>query len=200
MRVKVCGITTLEDALYASKLGAYAIGFVFHKHSKRYIEPHEARRIARQMPPLLIKVGVFVEQEEDEISRIMDFVGLDRIQVYRDVRRIDPAVVIRAYRVKSHKDVEEAEASPLFPLLDSYSEGYGGSGKAFDWELIKGFKRPFILAGGIGLWNVEKALEISPYAIDVASGLEESPGRKDRRKMEAFFQRISDYEKKRVLR
>jgi phosphoribosylanthranilate isomerase len=199
MRVKVCGITTLEDALLASDLGAHAVGFVFYEKSQRYIEPGEARKISIRLPAFLLKVGVFVEQDDDEIRRIMECVGLDRVQVYRDVM-IDPRVVIRAYRVRGKEDVEEAERGAFFPLLDTYADAYGGSGKSFDWELLKGLRRPFILAGGIGLENIEKVLEIGPYAIDVASGLEERPGKKDKRKMEALFQRIKSYEKERILR
>ncbi|MEM3484519.1 MAG: phosphoribosylanthranilate isomerase [Candidatus Methanomethyliaceae archaeon] len=193
VRVKICGITNLEDALLSVELGTHALGFVFYKGSKRYIRPEDAKAIVRKIPPFVTKVGVFVEEDEIEIQNLMKGIGLDLAQIYRDVS-LDPRIAIRAVRIRDEEDLIEVEKTPYFPLLDAYSEAYGGGGVRFDWNLLKKVKRDFILAGGINLENLEDALSIKPYAIDVCSGLEESPGKKDKRKMKEFFERIRNHE------
>jgi|YelNatPaOPRAMG01_1025707.scaffolds.fasta_scaffold04480_5 phosphoribosylanthranilate isomerase len=199
VKVKICGITNLEDALLSAELGAHAIGFVFYRKSKRYIEPEKAKAIIGKLPPFITKVGVFVEEDEKEIIETMREVGLDLAQIYKDLP-LDRRIAIRAIRVRDENDIRRAEITPYFPLLDSYSEFFGGQGIPFDWNLLKGLKRSFILAGGISLENLHHAVRLKPYAIDVCSGLEERPGKKERRKMEEFFKRLRHYEEEGILR
>ncbi|MCX7857795.1 MAG: phosphoribosylanthranilate isomerase [Deltaproteobacteria bacterium] len=192
VKVKICGITNLEDALSACELGADAIGFVFYKKSKRFIEPKEARKIIERIPTFITTVGVFVEEDEKEILSIMKDTGLDRAQIYKDLK-LDKRIVIRVIRVKDERDILDIEGTQYFPLLDSYTETYGGEGIRFDWSLVKKVKRDFILAGGINLQNIDEALQLRPYGIDICSGIEERPGKKDIKKMEELFKRIKHY-------
>jgi phosphoribosylanthranilate isomerase len=195
VKVKICGITNLDDALLCAELGADAVGFVFYKGSKRYIEPYLAKDIIERLPPFLIKVGVFVEEPVEEILRIKVDAMLDRIQLYDrdgDLRHgICPNITLMAYRIRDSHDIERAKGSIAFPLLDAYHDDlYGGTGRRFDWQLLMGFGRPFILAGGINSENIEDALRLRPYAIDIASGCERSPGIKDPEKMAKIFEAI----------
>lgn len=192
IRVKVCGITNLSDALLSSRLGAHAIGFIFYKGSKRYIEPEKAKEITSKLPPFLLKVGVFVNEEEEDVLRIVENCGLDRVQIYNDPDleyiKIPKEKIIKAIRVKDIKDIERANNCPYFPLLDTFSDKeYGGTGKSFNWELLSFMKRDYILAGGINISNLEPIMGVRPYAIDVSSGLESKPGVKDEKKMFEFF-------------
>ncbi|MCS7281684.1 MAG: phosphoribosylanthranilate isomerase [Desulfobacterota bacterium] len=192
VKVKICGITNLEDALLACKLGADAIGFVFYKKSKRYIEPSSAKKIIDRLPPFVTTVGVFVEEDEKEILTIMREINLDRVQIYRDLK-LDKRIAIRVIRIRDENDISHIESTPYFPLLDSYTEAYGGEGVRFDWSMLKGVKREFILAGGINLDNIDLALELKPYGIDISSGVEERPGKKSAKKMEELIRRIRCY-------
>ncbi|MDW8002708.1 MAG: phosphoribosylanthranilate isomerase [Deltaproteobacteria bacterium] len=192
VKVKICGITNLEDALLACKLGADAIGFVFYKKSKRYIEPSSAKKIIDRLPPFVTTVGVFVEEDEKEILTIMREINLDRVQIYRDLK-LDKRIAIRVIRIRDENDIPHIESTPYFPLLDSYTEAYGGEGVRFDWSMLKGVKREFILAGGINLDNIDLALELKPYGIDISSGVEERPGKKSAKKMEELIRRIRCY-------
>ncbi|MCX7965123.1 MAG: phosphoribosylanthranilate isomerase [Syntrophorhabdaceae bacterium] len=193
-RIKICGITNLEDAMVASELGAYAIGFVFYRGSKRYIHPEKAAEISKRLPAFILKVGVFVDSSCEEILEIKKLAMLDRIQVYNEElieHGLDPSITIIGYRIKDEEDIKKAETSRAFPLLDTYHESlYGGTGISFDWKLLKDFKRPFILAGGIGCDNIKAALCLKPYAIDIASGCESSPGIKDHKKMVKIFKSV----------
>lgn len=197
IRVKICGITNKEDALYASKLGADALGFIFFEGSKRYVSPIDAREIIKSLPPFIVKVGVFVGEDLTKILEIYNFVGLDRIQLHTErpegLKNIPAEKVIMAYRIKSKEDVTEALNSRYFPLLDRYEEKeYGGTGKAFDWSYLKEVKKPYILAGGINLDNIEEVLNIKPYAIDIASGVEKSYGKKDHKKLFDIFRKLRE--------
>lgn len=194
-RVKICGITNTKDAFLAADLGAYAIGFVFYEGSQRRISYDGARKIARKLPPFVVKVGVFVNESVSSVLAAKEFCGLDRVQIHGD--RIDtavtaiPAITIMAYRIKDRNDIEEARESPAFPLLDSHVENaFGGSGLRFNWKLLEDFGRPYILAGGINGENIDEALRLKPYGIDIASGVEKRPGVKDPRKMREIFRRV----------
>jgi len=200
IRVKICGITNIEDALYASHLGAYAVGFVFFEGSKRYVSPETAKNIIKELPPFLVKVGVFVNEKPDTISKLSEYVGLDRIQLHTDFphkyENFFPQQIIMAYRIKSQEDVELANNSKFFPLLDRYDEKeYGGTGKTFDWSLLKGLKRDYILAGGINIENIDKAVALNPYAIDISSGIEQHYGKKDHKKMFEIFEKLRENQK-----
>jgi phosphoribosylanthranilate isomerase len=194
-RVKICGITNKNDALMAAEMGADALGFVFYEKSKRYISCENAREIISGLPPFLTKVGVFVGETWERMMKVRDFCRLDKVQVYEvDAswrKSIVPEITIMAFRVRNEADVEAARASAAFPLLDSYSETlYGGTGKQFDWELLAGFGRLCIVAGGINAGNIDAVLKLSPYAIDIASGVESTPGVKDSDKMAEIFDKL----------
>ena len=194
-RVKICGITNRTDALMAAEMGAHALGFVFYEKSKRYIPPEMAREIISGLPPFIAKVGVFVGETWTRMMEIRDFCKLDRVQVYEIDESwresIVPEITIMAFRVRSKADVEAARASAAFPLLDSYNETlYGGTGKQFDWGLLAGFGRPCIVAGGINVGNIDGVLKLNPYAIDIASGVESTPGVKDPDKMAEIFDKL----------
>jgi len=183
----------------AIDMGAYAIGFVFYKGSRRYIHSENVREIISRLPPFITKVGVFVNEKWERIMEIKEFCRLDMVQIYGDysgyLSKIIPEITIIAHRIRKIEDIESAKKSPCFPLLDSYIDGYGGGGKSFDWQFLKGFQRPYILAGGINGDNILDALNYKPYAIDITSGVEMSPGKKDPEKMRHIFSCMQNYEK-----
>jgi phosphoribosylanthranilate isomerase len=193
-RVKICGITNLKDAYAAADLGAHAVGFVFYKGSKRYISYAEARSIVEKLPPFITKVGVFVNEGIGNVLATKEFCILDRVQLHGysgRLRGLLQGISIVAYQIRNEIDIEEAKKSLSFPLLDSgLGKGYGGTGKKFNWQLLEDFDRPYILAGGITVENINEALALKPYAIDLASGIEKSPGVKDHDKMRTLFRRI----------
>jgi len=195
VRVKICGITNRNDAYAAADLGAAAVGFVFYRGSRRYISYEEARQIAQKLPPFIVKVGVFVNATVEEILAAKEFCLLDKVQLHGNSGNgiyLPEGVSIVAYRIRNEKDVEKARRSRSFPLLDSgVGRGYGGTGKAFDWRLLENFDRPYILAGGISVENIDEAIALNPYAIDLASGVEESPGFKDHDVMRTLFAKIN---------
>ncbi len=195
-RIKICGITNIEDAAFAVSLGVDALGFVFYKGSPRYVPEDVAREIIRQLPPFLCLVGVFVNEDEDRVKEISEFCSLDLLQFHgnespeycsRFSRRL-----IKAFRIK---DRECLEALPSYEvsavLLDThYDDRYGGGGKTFNWQLASEAKRycnRVVVAGGLTPRNVPEAIQTaSPYGVDVSSGVESLPGRKDHAKLEEF--------------
>ncbi len=202
IRIKICGITRLEDALLAAELGASAIGFIFYEKSPRYLLPEAARAIRLKLPPFVSTVGVFVNESQEKIKEIKDLVGLDYVQLHGEE---SPEVceeffphVIKAVRVKDESDLlkippYQGKVSAI--LLDTYVKGLpGGTGKAFNWELAKEaqkFGLPIILAGGLNPENISQAREqAAPYALDVSSGIEASPGVKDHFLMKELFRKI----------
>ncbi|MCB0731906.1 MAG: phosphoribosylanthranilate isomerase [Ignavibacteriae bacterium] len=200
MKVKICGITNIEDAKLACELGADAIGFIFYNKSKRYVTPDETKHIIEQIPPFVLKVGVFVNESAEEINKISKEIKLNLIQFHGDespemVDFIDlPA--IKAFRVKVDFDYSIlTEYKNCSFLLDAYDEKeYGGTGQKFNWEKIPlEIKSKIILAGGISEENIEKIFnKIKPYAIDVSSSLEIEPGKKDYNKLNKFFRKINE--------
>ena len=198
-RVKVCGTTRLKDALLAVECGADAIGFIFYKKSPRYVTAKTAKEICSKLPPFVHRVGVFVNETADKINRIADRCGLDAVQLHGDE---SPAFckkikrrVIKVVRVKNTASLKEMSryAVDAF-LLDTYKEHqWGGTGKVFDWELATRAKKygPVILAGGLNPGNVKEAIQkVQPYGVDVSSGVEQSPGKKDPRKVKAFLKAL----------
>lgn len=198
VRVKICGITNIEDALDAVEAGADALGFVFYKNSPRYIEPQNARRIIEKIPPFTITVGVFVNEDPLEVERISRLSGIDIIQLHGDEPPqsiIHPEKTIKAIRIRELYDLE-----PLIKyhgvsafLLDAYTpEAYGGSGQLFNWDIALHAKElgRIILAGGLNPDNIEKAVRwVHPYGVDVSSGVEKEKGKKDKRLMRLFIER-----------
>jgi phosphoribosylanthranilate isomerase len=195
-KVKICGITNLEDALFAAEAGADALGFVFYTKSPRYIAPDRAREIVLRLPPFVAKVGVFVNEELDLVKEIMAYCHLDYAQLHGDeppeqVAALAPRA-IKAVRVRSAADVERLSAYRAAAyLLDAYHPTKpGGIGETWDWELAAAAKRygPIILAGGLKPDNVAAAIgRVHPYAVDVSSGVEAAPGIKDHQMVWRFI-------------
>jgi phosphoribosylanthranilate isomerase len=199
MRVKICGITNLNDALLCSQLGADALGFIFYEKSERNITYSKAEEIIKQLPPFIVKVGVFVDKKADEINAISQKVGLNAVQLYGEVAQsfIDDInfPVIKCFRVKNGFDfsVLNNYYNCSF-LLDSFSEKVlGGTGKSFEWNCIPDeFRDKIVLAGGISSDNIEHIFkEIKPAAVDLSSSVELFPGKKDAYKLKKFFNMIN---------
>lgn len=201
-KVKICGITNRIDAMRAVKLRADYLGFNFYVDSPRYIAPAEARRIVQRLPRGAQAVGVFVDAEPGQISETAKKVGLKVVQLHgsespRAVGQLAKKhVVWKAIRVRRSMRPallrKYGEAQAL--LLDSFHAGaMGGTGKAFDWKLALRAKKSgrIILAGGLTSKNVAAAIRaVEPWAVDVASGVESRPGKKDARKLRAFFRAV----------
>jgi phosphoribosylanthranilate isomerase len=202
MRVKFCGITNLDDAAEAVRLGAWAIGLIHFEDSPRNVDPGVAAEIAAAFRRKAEIVGVFVNPTLDQVTRAVENEQLSIVQLNGDegasfcaeVARRAGVKVIKGIRVASAADVHAADAYRWvdFHLFDRKAKGlYGGSGESFDWGLLRGHRSevPAILAGGLKPENVAEAVSIvQPFAVDVASGVEAAPGRKDHAKMAAFFE------------
>jgi phosphoribosylanthranilate isomerase len=201
VRVKICGITNLDDAAEAVRLGAWAIGLVHYDKSPRRCESAEAVRIGAAFRRKCEVVGVFVNPELDEVSKAVEDAGLTMVQLNgeegtsfcAEVARRTGVKVVKAIHVASAADIHGAEAYRTdFHLFDRRSKGlWGGSGESFDWGLLRGHRSevPAIVAGGLRPENVAEAIAVTrPYAVDVASGVEAEPGRKDHAAMTAFFE------------
>lgn len=200
-RVKICGITNLEDAISACELGADELGFNFYAESPRFITPQMAREIIGNLPPTVQKVGVFVNETQENVLRIAEAAGLDALQLHGDedidlvhlIRSSTAKSVIKAVRSKPDivpGEIEQYDVDAI--LIDSYSaEEYGGTGKQFDWEIARKISTRvdrIYLAGGLSYDNVGDAIrKVSPYAVDASSRLESAPGKKDREKVAAFI-------------
>jgi phosphoribosylanthranilate isomerase len=203
VRIKICGITNHTDAMAAEELGADALGFIFHPGSPRFISPENARAICRELSPFLGRVGVFVNRNEDFILETVSRCGLSAVQLSgdepADFLADAPLPVLRAVRLKRRKDLQTLADYPAGStfVLDTFVPGtYGGTGVPFDWDLLENIVGPYriIVAGGLTPNNVSEVLSrFRPYGVDVASGVEESPGVKDHRKMRRFIQTIRLY-------
>jgi phosphoribosylanthranilate isomerase len=202
MRVKFCGITNLDDALEAKRLGAWAIGLNHWPQSPRRCEPDVAVEISAALKRRLEVVGVFVDATLDELAAAAENESLTILQLHggegaafcREAARRTGCKVIKAIRVRSTADVRGAEAFRTdFHLLDAHRPAMpGGTGESFDWELLAGRHSdvPMILAGGLTPDNVDEAIAVTqPFAVDVASGVEAEPGIKDHALMAAFAER-----------
>lgn len=204
-KVKVCGITRLEDAEAAIELGAWALGFILWPPSKRFADPAVTAGIARAVRRRVETVGVFVNQPLDDIAGQVDVLGLTHVQLHGDegpsfcaaVAQRTGAKVIKAVRVGHAADLRDLERFHTdYHLLDTARAGsYGGTGETWDWSLLATRRRgkvPAILSGGLTAANVAAGIEaVRPYAVDVASGVESAPGVKDPAKLEAFFDAIN---------
>jgi phosphoribosylanthranilate isomerase len=200
-RVKVCGITCLEDAQLAVQCGADAIGFIFAP-SPRRISPENAREIIKAISPFVKTVGVFVDESPDRVREILEFCGLDLIQFHGE----EPPEICAAFMPRSVKAFRVRDGSVLSlmrqyqgriraMLLDAFSsERHGGTGESFDWDIAlmaRGLGIPLILSGGLNPANIRDAISaVRPFAVDVSSGIEARPGKKDPLLMEAFMTEI----------
>jgi phosphoribosylanthranilate isomerase len=200
-KVKVCGMTNLDDAEHAASHGAWAIGLIHHRESPRYVRPEVAEEIGAALKRRCEIAGVFVNSTLDEVIEAADRENLTLLQFHGEegpsfcveARRRTGAKVIKAMRIKSAADVRAAEAFRTdFHLFDAYWHGlHGGTGESFDWDLVakRRSKVPMILAGGLTAENVADAIElVRPFGVDVVSGVEAGPGRKDQAKVEAFLE------------
>jgi phosphoribosylanthranilate isomerase len=202
VKVKICGITNLEDAKQALDAGADELGFNFYPKSPRYVSPEAARKIVDSLPIAARMVGVFVNEPIETLIEIAQFVGLDGIQLHGDednvyVKELSKRTklfVIKVFRVSPNIEIADcSDWNAEYQLFDTYSAaGRGGTGQAFDWEAFGADVHLWVpysayLAGGLTPENVAEAVrKVCPYAVDVASGVESSPGKKDHQKVAAF--------------
>jgi len=199
--IKICGITTIADAVNAAELGVDMLGFVFYPRSKRYVTPCAVRDIVNELPSSIVKVGVFVDEKYDDVIAIAEEAGLTALQFHGNESPEYCAAfagkykIIKAFRVKEQRDLRDVNIYPAdYYMLDTYIEGaVGGTGKAFDWKVLKDFEilKPMILSGGLTPDTVDKAIrEIAPFGVDVSSGVEKEPGKKDLERMKKFVQNV----------
>ncbi len=213
-RVKICGITRCEDALASAHYGADAIGLVFYKKSPRYIDPERARAIIKCLPPYITIVGLFVNEPIEQVKCISQQLGLDLLQFHGDESVADCEAARQAY-VKAIR-VQDAQSLPSAIkqyqsaqslLVDSYHlDTYGGTGQSFDWQLLLNKKSqsllsdskvlksmPIVLAGGLNPVNVTQAIQaVQPWAVDVSSGVESSPGVKNDLLIKKFIEGVAN--------
>ena len=199
IKVKICGMTQLKDALFAVEQGVDAVGFIFYKKSPRAVTMKTVREIITKLPPLVDTVGVFVNESAERLNKIADYCGLDLVQLHGEespafCRKIHRRV-IKAFRIKDLQSIKQLEKFPVSGfLLDTFSDDlHGGTGKNFDWNLALPAKKmgPVILAGGLTPHNILQAVrQVHPYGVDVCSGVEKSPGIKDLGKVRAFLKNI----------
>ncbi len=199
VKVKICGITNYRDAAAAVDMGADLLGFNFYPESPRYITAEKAAEIINKLPAFVDIAGVFVNASSDQIREIISQCQLNWVQLHGDespqfCQSLTDLNVktIKALRVKEQKDIRQAE--DYFTdavLLDAFSpEKYGGTGLTFDWNIIGHIGKRIFLAGGINPDNAEAAVELGVYGIDVCSGIESEPGKKDHKKMKKLFENI----------
>jgi len=201
VRVKICGIKTLEEANAAVAAGADALGFNFWPHSARYVEPSAAREIINRISPVVSTVGVFVNEDAKRVMEIALQVGIHAVQLHGDespefCELLTSIKTIKALRVAEDFDLNVINKYRVnMILLDSNVDGsYGGTGQRFDWRIAIEAKRlsPIVLAGGLTLDNVGDAIrQVQPDAIDVCSGVEAEPGRKDLEKIQEFMRIVA---------
>jgi len=191
VRVKICGITNLRDALHAVACGADALGFVFYNKSPRYITPKNAKHIIDQLPPFVERVGLFVNEGVETIDTVCRYTGISLAQIHFDVDEESLDIIetktLPVVRAKSPEDVHRF--ADRYRLVDAYCEAYGGSGKRLNLEWFEGVDcSKIILAGGLTPENVEEVKLFGFYGVDVSSGVE-SPvkGQKDPEKVERFI-------------
>jgi phosphoribosylanthranilate isomerase len=188
-KVKICGITNLQDAIHAADCGADALGFIYYNKSPRCVTPEKAGEIIVKLPPGITKVGVFVNHDAKEIRKIVEFCGLDMVQLHGDESpqyclQFSASVLIKALSPRVAHDLVNLRDYPVKAILvDAYAPGlYGGTGEKANWELAVKVKEThtLILSGGLNVNNIRQAIEaVSPRAVDINSGVEAAPGKKD---------------------
>jgi phosphoribosylanthranilate isomerase len=203
-RIKICGITSVEDALAAARLGADAIGLVFYPPSPRYVEVEQAAEIAAALPPFVTTVALFVNADEQTIADVVSRVRIDLIQFHgnecKDYCGLHQRPYIKAVRMSDDVDLDKqlndfSQARGL--LLDTYKAGVpGGTGEQFNWDRVPAhLTDKIILAGGLTPENVKDAVvQVHPYAVDVSGGVESAPGKKDTEKMARFIEAVRSQE------
>ncbi len=201
VRIKICGITNADDALHAAACGADALGFVFYSRSPRYVTPAVAAAICAELPPFVSRVGLFVNEAPERILAVVSECGLDVVQLHGEERPQDclspPCRVIKGVRPSSDEDLAHlAQYRVAALLIDAAVPGqFGGTGQRADWSLASQLAatRRVILAGGLNPENVTAAIrKVRPYAVDVSSGVESAPGKKDPVKVATFIRRARE--------
>jgi phosphoribosylanthranilate isomerase len=201
VKVKICGITNLEDALNSVKAGCNALGFVFYRKSPRYLTPKKASRIIKHIPAHILKIGVFVNAKAKTIKRIARLCNLDMLQFHGDespefCERFKGYKIIKAFRVKDKIELENLlDYKTLAYLFDTFVKSKaGGTGKNFNWKLVRhidGFTRPVFLSGGLNAKNVAEAIkQVHPDWVDVSSSVEIKPGKKDYKKVKKLIEAV----------
>jgi phosphoribosylanthranilate isomerase len=199
LKIKICGITNYQDAIAAMDMGADILGFNFYPESPRYIIPEKASEIIDKLPAFIDTAGVFVNAPIEQITEVENICHLDWIQLHGDEEPefcrhflSHNAKTMKAIRVKNQKDIDKAEN--FFTdaiLLDAFDpQKYGGTGLTFDWNIIGHIGKRVFLAGGINPDNAAEAAQLGVYGIDVCSGIETEPGKKDHSKMKNLFKNI----------
>lgn len=195
-KIKICGLRTPEDISYVNQVSPDYAGFIFVPGRTRYITPQTARELRRQLHPHILSVGVFLDARIEEVLAlarqelftVIQLHGNEPDSYIKALKKSCPFPVIKAFSIRSAKDVDTALASKADYLL--FDNGKGGTGQRFDWSLLGQIERPFFLAGGMNPCNVADAItRLHPYAVDVSSGVE-SDGHKDLQKMQAFVQAV----------
>jgi len=205
VQIKICGITNIEDGLAAASAGADALGFVFHPASPRCVTPGQAREIIGALPPALCTVGVFVNLAAEEVLQIADLCGLDFIQLHGGETReyccrFPRERLIKALSFRSEEEFSSMADYPVRALLvDAHDPvRFGGTGKTCDWNLAgkAAARYPLILAGGLGEENIIAALEaVHPLAVDISSGVEARPGKKDHEKIRSVIAAVRNFDR-----
>jgi phosphoribosylanthranilate isomerase len=190
VRIKLCGMTNLDDCKKAMELGVDYVGFVFYKKSSRYVTPARVKRIVQKLNGGITTVGVFVDEGDEEIAELVGYCGLDLAQVYRPSGL---PTAITAIRIAER--LPEIPSGEGFVLFDTYTGGFGGAGRSFDFRVLEGcnaLARAFV-AGGIGEHNVLDVLRLQPFGIDLVSSVETYRGKKDHGKMERFIKTVRSF-------
>ena len=205
VKVKICGVTNISDAYSAAECGVDALGFIFYPKSQRYIQPEKAKEMIQRLPCEVIQTGVFVNQEIQEVKEIAKFCDLSLIQLHGDespqyCSQFPISSLIKAVSLRTEEDLLSLKNYPVGAVLvDAYEPGcYGGTGRISNWRLAIKVKEthPLILAGGLNTENIREAIEtVRPQAVDINSGVEISPGKKDHNKMGKIIRIIRDVER-----
>ena len=200
-KIKLCGLKSLNDIEIINKYNPEYIGFIFYKKSKRYIDYKTAKMLKNALNKNILAVGVFVNEDINTVVKLLNQNIIDIAQLHgnesenyiKTLKKLTNKPIIKAFKVENALDIQKAKQSQAdFVLLDS---GTGGTGETFNWSLIKNFERPYFLAGGLSIENIKTALDmLSPYALDVSSGIETS-GKKDPEKIKAFIQTVRQHER-----
>ena len=188
-RVKICGLTNYDDAMYACEAGADALGFVFYEKSPRFITYENCARIIEKLPPFITKLGLFVEHTKEEIEQGAKLSGIDIVQIHFDVsQEFLDTISFNTMPVIRAKSAEDIDRFSGYRLVDAYSEAYGGSGKRLNLEWFNGRDcSQIIIAGGLQPNNLEQLRGFGFYGVDVSSGVEANKGKKDYSKLKEFI-------------
>jgi phosphoribosylanthranilate isomerase len=194
-KVKICGMTNIDDALMAAALGADALGFIFAP-SKRRITPEMAKEIIKELPPFITTVGVFMDEKLDMVNELADYTGIDVVQLHGN-ESPEYCTAIKKKLIKRIFVIDVDITEMLVARAKKYSvsayllDPGAGSGKIFDWHVARGIELPLIVAGGLTPDNVKDVTTlVRPYGVDVVSGVEESSGKKDREKVKKFIEEV----------